>query len=120
MILNNLGLKKGVSAPNRHICRRCIEHREEPEPNSNAGSKMRSSRDKEQKQEHINVSKNLLLKSSTTEGVRNYYQKDQTGLTVTLHAILYVMKDIWHIKYPPSSYRYSINGIGVSCTKLFF
>ncbi|GFU94119.1 hypothetical protein TNCV_5047091 [Trichonephila clavipes] len=85
---------------------------------------MQKSKEKEQKQQHINETENILLKGGTTTGARNYDQKSSGSLTEVLQGIYYVLVDSWHATYPLGSYRYSSDGAstegtGISYTKLF-
>ncbi|GFX79031.1 hypothetical protein TNCV_3913181 [Trichonephila clavipes] len=65
------------------------------------GCKCRSCREKEQKQQHMNGTENILLKGYITTSARNYDQKSSGRRDNELYGIPYVLK----VTYPLGNYR---------------
>ncbi|GFV20736.1 hypothetical protein TNCV_3362311 [Trichonephila clavipes] len=57
-------------------------------------------REKEQEQQHINGTENILLKGFTTTGARNYGHKSSGRQPEMLHGIPYVLEGSWRVTYP--------------------
>ncbi|GFX95866.1 hypothetical protein TNCV_2084461 [Trichonephila clavipes] len=68
---------------------------------------VQSSREKEQKQQHINGTESTLLKDCTTKGDRNYDQKSSGRPVNGALGNSLLLKDSEHVTYPFGSYTYS-------------